>query len=99
MRPAALWGTREAIERMFGDGATAIELTPQSFTFRYISPEDFVQFFRAFYGPVHKAFEALGDRAPAFEADLLALIAEHNRATDGTMVVPSDYAEVVIRKA
>ncbi len=50
---------------------------PQSFTFRYRSPEHFVELFRDLYGPVHKAFEALGDRGPAFEADLLALIAAH----------------------
>jgi ubiquinone/menaquinone biosynthesis C-methylase UbiE len=98
-RSPALWGTREAIERMFAGGAATIELVPQSFAFRYLSPQHFVDFFRAFYGPVHKAFEALGDGAAAFEADLLALIADHNRATDGTMVVPSAYVEVVIRKA
>ena len=84
---------------MFGAGAASIDLVPQSFTFRYRSPDHFVAFFRDFYGPVHKAFEALGDRGAAFEADLLALIAEHNQATDGTMVVPSAYVEVVVRKA
>lgn len=98
-RSPALWGTREAIERMFGDGAASIDLVPQTFTFRYRSPEHFVAIFRDLYGPVHKAYAALGDRAPAFESDLLALIAEHNRATDGTMIVPSAYVEVVIRKA
>jgi hypothetical protein len=30
--------------------------------------------------------------------DMLALIALNNRAGDGTMVVPSEYLEVVIRK-
>ncbi len=98
-RSPAIWGTREGVERMFGDGARSIGLVPQAFAFRYRSPAHFVGFFREFYGPVHKAFEALGDRGPAFEADLLGLIADNNRATDGTMVVPSDYVEVVIRKA
>ena len=98
-RSPALWGTREAIERMFGPGAASIDLVPQNFAFRYVTPQHFLDFFRAFYGPVHKAFEALGERGSALEADLLALIAEYNRATDGTMVVPSAYVEVVIRKA
>jgi SAM-dependent methyltransferase len=98
-RSPALWGTDEAIGRMFGDGAAAIRLVPQQFSFRYRAPQHFVDFFRAFYGPVHKAFQAVGDGAPALEADILALIARHNVATDGTMVVPSDYVEVVIRKA
>ena len=98
-RSPALWGSEDAIRRMFGPGAAEIALVPQIFTFRYLSPEHFVDFFRAWYGPIHKAFEALGDRGPAFETDLLALIAARNRATDGTMAVPSDYVEVVIRKA
>ncbi len=98
-RSPALWGTREAIERMFGGQADTIALVPRSFAFRYRSPEHFVAFFRDFYGPLHKAFEALGDRGAALETDLLALIAEHNHASDGTMVVPSDYVEVIIRKA
>jgi ubiquinone/menaquinone biosynthesis C-methylase UbiE len=98
-RSPALWGTEATIRRMFGTGAEEITLVPRSFTFRYCSPQHFVDVFRNYYGPVLKAFEALGDRAPAFEADLLALIAAHDRATDGTMSVPSEYVEVVIRKA
>jgi ubiquinone/menaquinone biosynthesis C-methylase UbiE len=98
-RSPALWGTEATIRRMFGTGAEEITLMPRSFTFRYCSPQHFVDVFRNYYGPVLKAFEALGDRAPAFEADLLALIAAHDRATDGTMSVPSEYVEVVIRKA
>ena len=46
-----------------------------------------------------KTFEAVGpDGRAALEADLLALIERFNRADDGTMVVPSEYLEVVIVK-
>jgi hypothetical protein len=31
----------------------------RTYTFRYLSAEHFVNTFRAYYGPVHKAFEAL----------------------------------------
>jgi hypothetical protein len=48
---------------------------------------------------MHKAFQALGDNAPALEADLRALLERMNAADDGTLVVPSDYVEVVIRRA
>ena len=98
-RSPALWGTREAIERMFGEGATAIELTPQSFTFRYISPEDFVQFFRAFYGPVHKAFASLAsDKASALEKDLIEILDRNNVAGPRSLVVPSEYVEIVVQR-
>jgi hypothetical protein len=58
--------------------------------------------FRTFYGPMNRTFAALdADRAKlaAFQADLLALMARANRATDGTLVVPSEYFEAVIEKS
>ena len=95
----ALWGTREAIEAMFGAGARSIELHPQTFAFRYRSPDHFVEVFRTWYGPTHKAFQALGEKGGALEADMKALLDRLNTARDGTLVVPSDYVEVVVRKA
>jgi hypothetical protein len=95
----ARWGTREAIEAMFGHGARSIELHPRSFAFRYRSPEHFVEVFRTWYGPTHKAFQALGEKAAGLEADIHAVLASLNAARDGSLVVPSEYVEVVIRKA
>jgi len=95
-RSPALWGSEEAIWRMFGSEAASIRVVPQRFVFRYRSVQHFIDVFRDFYGPVHKAFQALGERAPAFEAELRALLETRNAAEDGTLVVPSDYVEVVI---
>jgi SAM-dependent methyltransferase len=95
----ALWGTRPAIEALFGAGARAIELHPQTFVFRYRSPEHFVDVFRRWYGPTYKAFQVLGAGAGGLEADILALLRASNRADDGTLVVPADYVEVVVRTA
>jgi hypothetical protein len=67
--------------------------------FRYKSPQHWVELFRAYYGPVLKAFEAIDPEArKALEADLYALLDELNVATDGTLVVPGEYLEVVIVK-
>ncbi len=53
--------------------------------------------FSKFYGPMLKAFEALDDKSGAsLRGDILQLIATHNRAAKGPMVVPSDYLEVAI---
>jgi ubiquinone/menaquinone biosynthesis C-methylase UbiE len=94
----ALWGTKARLEEMFGSKAS-IEATSRIYNFRYRSPAHWLEVFRTWYGPVHKAFEALPQPGKAaLEEDFLALIARFNRAKDGTMVVPAEYLEVVIRK-
>jgi ubiquinone/menaquinone biosynthesis C-methylase UbiE len=95
----ALWGTRARLDEMFESGARSIKTEPRVFNFRYRSPEHFLDVFKTFYGPVLKAFAAL-DRANQnnLENDLHALIVRMNRADDGTMVVPSEYLEVVIAR-
>jgi hypothetical protein len=46
-----------------------------------------------------KAFAALDEiNGRELRRDLLALIGRMNAATDGTMIVPSEYLEVVIAK-
>ena len=46
-----------------------------------------------------KAFAALDEaNQSGLRSDLLALIGNMNRAEDGTMVVPSEYLEIVITK-
>jgi SAM-dependent methyltransferase len=96
----ALWGTKPWIEQQFGPKARRIAIDGKVFVFRYRSPEHFVEVFRAYYGPVHKAFLALDPAGQATLAkDLYATIASFNTATDGTMRVPSAYAQIVITKA
>ena len=69
----------------------------RTFAFRYPSPKAYLDYWRRFYGPTMKAFEAVGVVGhAALEADLLDLIDRFNRADDGTMIVPSEYLEVVI---
>jgi hypothetical protein len=70
------------------------------FNFRYRSAAHFIEVFRTWYGPVHKAFLALPeDKAQAFTNDLTALLNSMNRAGAGALVVPSEYLEIVITRA
>ena len=63
------------------------------------SAEAWLEYWRRFYGPTMKSFEAVGEAGrAALEADLLELVARFNRAGDGTMVVPSEYLEAVVIK-
>jgi ubiquinone/menaquinone biosynthesis C-methylase UbiE len=99
IKSPALWGTRERLGELFG-AAASIRAEPRNFAFRYRSPEHFLDVFKTYYGPILKAFAALDEaKGNSLRADLLALMAKMNTADDGTMVVPSEYLEVVIVKA
>jgi ubiquinone/menaquinone biosynthesis C-methylase UbiE len=94
----ALWGTEAHIAALFPN-VRSIAHTRQNFAFRYRSPEHFVDVFRTFYGPVHKAFAALDAAGQAaFEADLLALLRKADRGGAAGLVVPAEYLETVITR-
>jgi len=96
----ALWGTKPWIEQAFGPHAAKITVESRAFVFRYRSPEHFLDVFRTYYGPVHKAFLALDAAGQAALAkDLMATIASFNTARDGSMRVPSAYAEILIARS
>jgi ubiquinone/menaquinone biosynthesis C-methylase UbiE len=95
----ALWGTPARITEMFGTASASLRTEKRHFTFRYRSPEHFLEIFKNYYGPMLKAFAALDEtNQRGLRDDLLALIGRMNRAEDGTMVVPSEYLEVVVVK-
>ena len=76
-----------------------LQVTRRTFNFRYRSAAHFIDTFREWYGPVHKAFAALPpEGATALEADLTELLNRLNRAGDQSLVVPSEYLEVVITR-
>jgi SAM-dependent methyltransferase len=99
VKSPALWGTRGRLDELFAIEAANISAEPRMFVFRYRSPQHWIEVFRTFYGPLLKAFEALGPEGQAaLTSDLEALIDDFNRAQDGTMIVRSEYLEVVITK-
>jgi len=96
MKSPALWGSKTHLDSLFGAKGT-IAAESKNFVFRYKSSRHWVEMFRGYYGPVVKAFAAIEPQArEALEADLYALLDTFNVATDGTLVVPSEYLEVVI---
>jgi ubiquinone/menaquinone biosynthesis C-methylase UbiE len=98
-RSPALWGNRARLAELFEGQASSIASAQRHFVFRYRSPEHWLEVFKTYYGPVLKTFAALDPSArAALEQDLVRLIAEFNRSGDATMVVPSEYLEVVITR-
>jgi ubiquinone/menaquinone biosynthesis C-methylase UbiE len=99
VKSPAVWGTRSWVETTFGPAASTIAAKPRHFIFRYRSAQHFLDIFRTYYGPTLKAFEALGEsRGKALARDIIELIGRFNRSGDETMIVPSEYLQVVIRK-
>lgn len=94
----ARWGTEDFLHTELGSEAEKIEVRRRSYDFRYLSAGHFMSYFKEHYGPTIKALEALGNRAPELEEAIVALLNEHNTATDGTLCVPSEYLEVVVTK-
>jgi ubiquinone/menaquinone biosynthesis C-methylase UbiE len=99
VKSPALWGTQARLNEMFGAQASKIDAEPRAFVFRYRSPQHWLDVFKTFYGPMLKAFAAVDANTQAtLMDDLLALIKRFNRSGDKTMIVPSEYLEVVITR-
>jgi len=97
VRSPALWGTRARLAELFEPHAASIQSAQRHFVFRYRSPEHWLEVFRTYYGPLLKTFAALAPPAQAaLEGDLISLIGQFNRSGDRSMVVPSEYLEVVV---
>jgi SAM-dependent methyltransferase len=97
LTPPSRWGTEDHLDALFGGSTAGYRMTHRDFVFRYRSPEHFVEVFRNWYGPVHKAFAALPEAGQAeLERDMLQLVALFNKSGDSTAVIPAEYVEVVI---
>ncbi len=99
VKSPALWGTGARITEFFGAQASSIQLEQRDFVFRYRSAQHWLDVFKSYYGPLLKTFGALDPEArTALTDDLFALIKRFNRSGDKTMVVPSEYLEVVVTR-
>src|SRR5262249_29176908 len=100
VQPPSLWGTEPHVVELFGAQAAQIQCERRSFNFRYRSAAHWVQVFRELYGPTHKAFAALDFAgAASLEQAMTGLLEELNVGGSGSLVVPSEYLEIVITKA
>ena len=97
VRSPALWGTKEHLGQLFA--GCRIEIEKKYFNFRYRSPAHWLEVFKTYYGPTNRAFAALdAGKQAALEADILDLLKQLNRGGKATLIVPSEYLEVVTTK-
>jgi hypothetical protein len=79
-----------------GEGVSSLKVQWRSFVFRYPSPQFYIELSQVHIGVLREALEGLdASRQEALLSDLEDLVDRFNRSGDETMVVPSDYLEVV----
>ncbi len=97
LKSPALWGTEAHLAKLFGEQAAAIRAVRKHFNFRFRSAAHWLQVFRDYYGPTHRAFAALNTSGQdALAKDITELLNQHNVGGQSSLVVPSEYLEVVI---
>lgn len=93
------WGDEEIVRQRLGEAISNLQLTRQLIAFTYpFASADVVEFWRVYYGPTQRAFEALNaspEKQAALRHDLERLWSEHNQARDGTTYVESEYLQVI----
>ena len=99
IKPPALWGTEVRMAELFGPKAAQLRCESRYFNFRYLSAAHWLKVFREVYGPTHKVFAALdAPGAAALERDITTLLEAMNVAGPGSLVVPSEYLEIVVTR-
>jgi SAM-dependent methyltransferase len=100
MPPPVKWGDEQTVRERFGEGLADLQLTRRMCHFKYpFPPAEVVEFFRMYYGPTQRAFDALDAEGQArLRQEFEAHWSEHNRNDDGTTHVEGEYLEVVATK-
>lgn len=99
LQPPTRWGTEAGLRDVFGDTISELRIERRDFIMRYRSANHWLDYFRENFGPLVSAFAALdADGQQRLADELLASVAAINTATDGTLVAPAEYLEVVIMR-
>ncbi|HEX9189960.1 MAG TPA: class I SAM-dependent methyltransferase [Vicinamibacteria bacterium] len=93
------WGRETRLVELFGPSAADIRTHRRTYTFRYRSAEHWIEVFRTFYGPTHRAFAALDPAGQdALHAALLDFLGRWRRGSGPGLSIPGDYLEVVVTR-
>ena len=95
IKSPALWGAEGRLGELFR--GHQLKTSKQIFSFRYRSPRHWLEIFKTYYGPTNRAFAALDSAGQgALEAEIIELLVRMNRGGKDTLIVPSEYLEVVV---
>jgi len=97
MPAPVLWGDEATVRKRFGEGVTDLGFALRDYHFDYPFPPDaVVEFFRANYGPMSRAFASLDEKnQEELRSELVNLWSTHNKAGGDTTMVDGEYLEVI----
>lgn len=98
-RPSAVWGVEEEVARRFEGLAGTLEMERRTVRWEFPSAGAMAATLEGGAGPAVATQRALDDaRRAALRSDLLALVDEHNQASDGSIAIDCEYLLVVARR-
>jgi ubiquinone/menaquinone biosynthesis C-methylase UbiE len=99
LRSPMAWGSETRLVELFGPQASDLRTERKSYVFRFRSAEHWIEVFRGYYGPTHKAFAALDEAGQkALERALLEFLGQWNRGNGRGLAIPGEYLEAVVTK-
>src|SRR5262245_48811222 len=101
MPSPVLWGDESTVRNRFREGISDLKCAPYFYHFDYPFPPDaVVEFYRANYGPMTRAFASLDITGQEkLRSDLVALWSAHNKAVGDSTKVDAEYLEVIATRA
>jgi SAM-dependent methyltransferase len=97
MPSPVLWGDEQTVRGRLRNGIASVKCSLHMYHFDYpFPPETVVEFFRANYGPMTRAFASLdGDGQQKLRSELVSLWSAHNKAAGNTTMVEAEYLQVI----
>ena len=97
--PPVLWGSEERVRELFGDGISELRVERRVSRQAFRSAGHYLEFFRAYFGPLRTAFEKVGpEGAPALEAELRTYL-ETASSDPRALVLEPEYLQIVAIRA
>jgi len=101
MPAPVLWGDEATVRERFREGVADLKFALRAYHFEYPFPPDtVVDFYRANYGPMSRAFASLdAEGQEKLRSELVQLWSAHNLANDETTKVDAEYLEVIATRS
>ena len=95
------WGDQATVRSRFNTRIADLRMTPNIAQLEFpLSVTEIVEFYRKYYGPTQRSFEALAEEKQLeLRRDMESLYTKHNRASNGTTRIAAEYLEVEATRA